>query len=252
VGTRSHFFAGRWRRTVGAFVVALWAMGSPLAGLSAGDTAVRRLDDAEVRAIVERYLAGQIDPTGDRWQLGVVQLSGDPTVPAGALDIAVSHGTGVELVGPTVLHLRVSGADGSIRRLRVTAVIERDTQVVLATRNLSRGDTVAEGDVVAEYRSLRSLPRDNVSRVDAAVGKQVVRPIAAGAVVRSGLLTEVTVVSRGAQVVLVAAQGGLRITTPGIAKEDGAAGEIVRVVNSTSGKVVNGRVIDAETVEVMF
>jgi len=70
--------------------------------------------------------------------------------------------------------------------------------------------------------------------------------------VRAGLLTQVPVVSRGAQVVLVAAQRGLRITTPGIVKEDGGAGEIVRVVNSASGKVVNGRVVDAKTVEVMF
>jgi flagella basal body P-ring formation protein FlgA len=91
-----------------------------------------------------------------------------------------------------------------------------------------------------------------VRRLDEAVGKQLVRPISAGAVVRAGLLTQVPVVSRGAQVVLVAAQGGLRITTPGIAKEDGGAGEIVRVVNAMSGKVVNGRVIDAETVEVTF
>jgi flagella basal body P-ring formation protein FlgA len=227
-------------------------MGDGLAAAGAGNAAVRLLDAAEVRAIVDRYLAAQLDPTGDRWRLGAVQLSGDATVPTGGLDIALSHGAGVELAGPTILHLRVSGADGSVRRLRVRAVIEREAQVVLATRNLSRGDTVAEGDAVAEYRSLRSLPRDSVRRLDEAVGKQLVRPISAGAVVRAGLLTQVPVVSRGAQVVLVAAQGGLRITTPGIAKEDGGAGEIVRVVNAMSGKVVNGRVIDAETVEVTF
>jgi flagella basal body P-ring formation protein FlgA len=102
------------------------------------------------------------------------------------------------------------------------------------------------------YRPLRSLPRDVVRRLDAAVGKQLVRSVPAGALVRAGLLTQVPVVSRGAQVVLVAAQRGLRITTPGIVKEDGDAGEIVRVVNSVSGKVVNGRVVDAKTVEVMF
>jgi len=233
-------------------IIALWTMASLSTAADASDEAVRRLDDTEVRAIVQRYVAAQLDPTGDRWRLDAVQLSGDATVPAGRVDLTVSHGAGVDLVGPTILHLRVSGDDGSVRRLRVSAVIERETRVVLATHNLSRGAMVAEGDVVEVYRPLRSLPRDIVRRVDAAVGRQLVRPIPAGAVVRAGLLTQVTVVSRGAQVVLVAAQGGLRITTPGIAKEDGGAGEIVRVVNSASGKVVNGRVVDAETVEVMF
>jgi len=218
----------------------------------ASDGAMRRLGDAEVRTVVERYVAAQLNPTGDRWRLGAVQLSGDPKVPVGRVDLAVSHGAGVELVGPTVLHLRVSGVDGSVHRLRVNAMIERETQVVLATRDLSRGDMVAEGDVAEAYRPLRSLPRDVARRLDAAVGMQVVRPVSAGALVRAGLLTQVPVVSRGAQVVLVAAQGGLRITTPGIVKEDGGAGEIVRVVNPASGKVINGRVVDAETVEVMF
>jgi len=233
-------------------IVALWPMTTLVVAADASDGAMRRLDDAEVRTVVERYVAAQLDPTGDRWRLGAVRLSGDPRVPAGRVDLTVSHGAGVELVGQTVLHLRVSGADGSVRRLRVSTMIERETQAVLATRNLSRGDMVAEGDVAEVYRPLRSLPRDVVHRVDAAVGKQLVRPVSAGALVRAGLLTQVPVVSRGARVVLVVAQGGLRITTPGIAKEDGGAGEIVRVVNPASGKVINGRVVDAETVEVIF
>jgi len=252
MGTRSHFPPTRWRRRVGVLIVVLCATTGLAVTAGASDGAVRRLDDAEVRTAVERYVASQLDPTGDRWRLGAVHLSGNATVPAGRVDLTVSHGAGVELVGTTVLHLRVSGSDGSVRRLRVSTVIERETQVVLATRNLSRGDMVAEADVAEVYRPLRSLPRDVVHRLDAAVGKQLVRPVPAGELVRAGRLTQVPVVSRGAQVVLVAAQGGLRITTPGIVKEDGGAGEIVRVVNSASGKVVNGRVVDAETVEVIF
>ena len=238
------------RRWAGAWLVAVCVVTSMVA--AASEVAELRLDEAQVRGVVQRYVAAQLDPTGDHWRLGEIQINGNTTVPAGHLDLAVSHGTGVELVGPTVFHLRVSAADGSVRHLRVNATIDRETPVLVATRSLSRGEVLAEGDVAAVYRSLRSLPRDTVRRPDAAVGKRVVRPIPAGDLVRAALLAEVPVVSRGARVMLVAEQGGLRITTPGIAKEDGGAGEMVRVVNSTSGRVVNGRVVDAKTVEVTF
>jgi flagella basal body P-ring formation protein FlgA len=230
----------------------LFVAGSLFAGADADDGVARRLDDAQVRAVVQRYVAAQLDPTGDRWRLGAVRLNGDTTLPDGRVSLTVSHGARVQLVGPSILHLRLASDDGVVRHLRVTAEIERETRVVLAMRDLTRGTIVAEGDIAEAYRPFRGLPRDTVRGADAALGQQLVRAIRAGAVVRAGFLTAVPVVSRGAKVILVVAEGGLRITTPGIVREDAGAGEIVRVVNAASGKVVTGRVVNAETVEVIF
>jgi flagella basal body P-ring formation protein FlgA len=217
-----------------------------------GADGVRSLGEAEVRQRVERYVDEQLAGSGDRWEIGAIRISGDPQVPVGALTFSVSHGRGVELAGPTVLHLLVAGSGGYQRRLRVTTAIERETRVWVAKRDLERGAVLSKADVAGEYRSVRRLPNDATRELDAVLAKQLTRSVAAGAVVRTSMLDDVPVVSRGAQVSLVAKRGALRIATPGIVREDAGAGEMVSVVNPASGKVVNGRVVDARTVEVIF
>jgi len=217
-----------------------------------GADGVRGLAAAEVRKLVERYVDERLAGSDDRWRVGAIRVSGDPQVPTGPLTMSVSHGRGVELVGPTVLHLVVKGPGGYQRRLRVTTVIDRDTRVLVARRDLERGAVLDKEDVGTDYRPLRSLPNDATATPDAVIAKQLIRPVSAGAVLRASLVTTVPVVSRGAQVSLVARRGALRITTPGIVRKDGGAGEMVSVVNPASGQVVNGRVVDGKTVEVMF
>jgi flagella basal body P-ring formation protein FlgA len=51
---------------------------------------------------------------------------------------------------------------------------------------------------------------------------------------------------------LVAERGALRITALGEAKQDGAQGERVAVMNRSSGKLVTGRVLAANMVAVEF
>ena len=236
---------------VAAVLVAVVMTGVlPRQALGAGS--VRSLAEGEVRKVVQHYVDQQLAASGDHWQIGAIRVSGDPQVPTGPLKMSVSHGRGVELSGPTILHLLVEGPSGYERRLRVTTVIDRDTQVMVARRDLERGAVLGKEDIGTEYRPLRSLPGDATTALESVIAKQLTRPVSAGSVLRASLVAEVPVVSRGTQVSLVAQRGALRITTPGIVREDGGAGEMVSVVNPASGKVVNGRVIDSKTVEVMF
>jgi flagella basal body P-ring formation protein FlgA len=243
--------AGRSCALVAALLITIVVpLGWP--GAACGAEGVRSLAAGELRQRVERYVDEQLKGSGDHWSVGQLRVSGDPQVPTGPLTMSVSHGRGVKLIGPTVLHLLVEGPAGYRRRLRLTTVIDRETSVLVARRDLERGAVVEKEDVGREYRSLRSLPGDVTRALDEVIGKQLTRSLSAGAVVRGAVLTEVPLVTRGSHVSLVAMRGALRITTPGIVREKGGAGEMVSVVNPTSGKVVTGRVVDGKTVEVIF
>jgi flagella basal body P-ring formation protein FlgA len=242
---------GSWRTLAATLLVAIVAAVA-LPREAFGVDGVRGLARGEVRKLVEQYVREQLARSGDRWRVGAIRVSGDPQVPTGPLKMSVSHGRGVKLVGTTILHLLVEGPAGYERRLRLTTVIDRDTRIVVARRDLERGAVLGKEDLGVEYRSLRSLPNDAATTLDGAIAKQLTRSVSAGTVLRASVLEEVPVVSRGTQVSLVAKRGALRITTPGIVREDAGAGEMVSVVNPASGKVVNGRVIDRKTVEVMF
>jgi hypothetical protein len=55
----------------------------------------------------------------------------------------------------------------------------------------------------------------------------------------------------GAQLTLVAVVGPVRASAPGEARQPGRAGEIIRVTNRTTGAALRGRIVDAQTVEVV-
>ena len=50
----------------------------------------------------------------------------------------------------------------------------------------------------------------------------------------------------------MAEKGGMRITAPGILKEDGYENAMVRVLNIESKKVIYGWLVDSNTVKVKF
>ena len=64
------------------------------------------------------------------------------------------------------------------------------------------------------------------------------------------MLTSPLVLRVGSPVHIVVHSGGISLRAEGIAMEQGRIGRLIRVRNVRSGKVLRGRVIDEETVEV--
>jgi hypothetical protein len=59
------------------------------------------------------------------------------------------------------------------------------------------------------------------------------------------------VIQPGAQIRLVVNRGPVHVSAPGVANQPGRVGDEIRVTNSTSKKALIGRVIDAQSVEVV-
>lgn len=221
-------------------------------GARAGAVSPQRLDTTRVQREVEQYVEGELNNSGDQWQVKRVVLTGDPRLPAGPVQLSLSRGRGVALAGTVVLHLRVEAAGGVVRNLRVNATIDRRRPVWVAAHDLGRGTVVEASFLRREYRPWGALPSDCVARQADAVGMQLSRSVRANDVVRASELKVVPVVQRGDRVTLVAHRGPLQVRARGIVREAGGRDQRVQVANATSGKVVMGTVIDSATVEVAF
>ena len=58
--------------------------------------------------------------------------------------------------------------------------------------------------------------------------------------------------SKGEKIMILAEKNGMKITTPGILKQDGYENAMVQVLNIESKKIIYGRLVDANTVKVSF
>lgn len=113
-------------------------------------------------------------------------------------------------------------------------------EVLVAARALPRGAIIGAGDLVVEERDLDDGGFGWLSDTAEALGKQVNRPLRAGTPVSTSVLEEMPVVTRGQRVWLVAESAYLQVRMMASALQDGAPGELIRVRNLETEKVVEG------------
>lgn len=124
--------------------------------------------------------------------------------------------------------------------------------VVVASRALSRDTVLAPGDVRLANSSAGSSPPGALHDADLAVGRVLRRPVEEGQAVTATILAAPTLVRRGQDVQVEAQAGGLKVRMAGVARGDGALGDIIEVQNGTSGRVVQAVVRSAKSVEVLL
>lgn len=129
-----------------------------------------------------------------------------------------------------------------VLRATVTAL------VAVAAVPVAANQPLTDDAVTLERRDVSSIA-DPVTTAAAAVGQSSRRTLRAGEVLRAGQLAAPVLVRRGDQVVMVAHQQQVEVSTSGEALDAGSRGAIVRVRNGASGQVVRMRVTGAGTVE---
>lgn len=123
------------------------------------------------------------------------------------------------------------------KNIAVRGAVEALAPVVVAARNMRRGEIVKARDIIiarvdlADFGNLFFSP-ENV------VGKEVKRLIRRGRPFDHAVLEAPPVIRRGELVTIAARKGMLTITARGIARADGREGELIHVSNSNSKKEV--------------
>jgi flagella basal body P-ring formation protein FlgA len=129
-------------------------------------------------------------------------------------------------------------------------------QVVVAAHSLTTGQRLEPEHVLVEERIITQ--RQDRLGLDAVAGRTLCRPIAAGDVIHARDLSAVATAAPEPPLVqprdivrLTARKGNLTIVVPAAeALQAGHRGDLIRVRNSSSGRIVIGRVLSAGEVEV--
>lgn len=111
-------------------------------------------------------------------------------------------------------------------------------EVPVLARAVARGDLLGRDDFAVETRTAAQARR--ALDLAEAVGKEASRPLPAGTVVRATDVTAPQLVRRGEPVTITIRSGGLAIASGGRALASAAAGEMVRVVNLSTNRTLDG------------
>lgn len=174
---------------------------------------------------------------------GDVEVSAGSPVPDGELIDPASI-----VPGTAAATLRFRDNSGRIRSLGVRLTWTQN--VVIASRNIKRGDRITAGSLIVRPMRI-TRPGAYASSVQEIAGFIAERNIKQGEPVLLRNLTSSSVVKRGRAVRIIARLGGVSVSADGILLEDGQPGDWVKVRRADDKRVtLRARLINENTVEV--
>jgi len=155
-------------------------------------------------------------------------------------------------IGDMVFLVRSFKAGNLLRTESVRTRIEIMRDVVTAARGLPAGTVLTESDIRTVRRWVRHIHPHALPSIEATSGKRLTIQVDSGTEILDTMLKENPMVRKGKMVKIIFDNGPLQIVTIGQSEEDGIAGNIIRVKNITSNKIIYGRVLSDSMVGVVY
>ncbi|MDR1085462.1 MAG: flagellar basal body P-ring formation chaperone FlgA [Deltaproteobacteria bacterium] len=210
----------------------------------------QRTGDSEIRKIILEYLARSEPYISGQYELVSLTAGTPPVMPPGQAEyrfVPLPSSNPGYLTG--TIYFSLNGKDAA--RLRITAQIDLQMPALVAARDLPRGQILSEGDLTESVVSY-SQSKGALKEAAQAEGQTLRVSLRAGSPVRDRDLVKTSMVKKGETVTIIAQSGGLKVTALGQAKQDGALGQTIAVINQDSKKTISGKVIGPGMVEVVF
>jgi len=122
-----------------------------------------------------------------------------------------------------------------------------DENVLVLNTNLSKGEVIQEKDLI--YKSFNSsIGKGFYTDKDQLIGRKLKQSINKGQIIKSRHLKQNWMIEKGQSVIISSIIGNVGVIMQGIAKEDGHFNEIIKVANNSSGKIIEGKIINEKKI----
>ena len=143
--------------------------------------------------------------------------------------------------------------DGEMKkRLRLYADVKVAYDVYRTIQSLKMGHIIKPEDIELTRFKSDQILRNIISDETDIVGHRLVRNLQEGETILAHMVQKIPLVKNGDQILIVVKKGSLRVTAPGVVRQNGFKNDTVRVENTHSRKIVLGTVIDSRTVQINF
>ena len=204
--------------------------------------------DTIAQAIQSYVEANMTFNSQDRFE--VRALDSHLQLPVCDQDLTVKATAGTLKPGNNNLLVSCAGHEGWKIYSAVTIKAYKD--VVVLNKSLKRGDVIHADDLGLESREISLLTAGYFADPTEVSNKQAARNMAMGSVLSNQSLQDLTLVKRGEQVHIESSSASFSISMTGIAMANGAKGELIKVKNLSSQKLIQAVVINTGLVSVNF
>ncbi|HDD43993.1 MAG TPA: flagellar basal body P-ring formation protein FlgA [Candidatus Desulfofervidus auxilii] len=205
-----------------------------------------KIEKIAYRCVYERH------PWKNYLKILEIKAPSDVILPSGKVSFFCQFPSQKQFLSSFSLPIAFSINGQIVNRTWVTVKAKISLPVVVTLRPLARGEVIKKEDVKIEKREFSKINPRMFSRLEEVIGKRMKVSIGAGEILTYTQVQPIPLIHRGDIVTIVAESPVLKVTVKGRAKEDGCRGDLIKVLNLNSKKIVYGRVIDNHTVKVEF
>ena len=212
----------------------------------------------QVQQAVENHLRLMLEQQAVRQGWQGMQLRYEINVPASAANLPhCSDALQVQATGeaPSAMErqtLQIRCVDTPGWSTNATGQAHVFLPAVHAEGIIDRGQTLTAGDLKLQRINIAKARRGYYNQIEEVVGLAAKRRIRAGQTITPALLEQAMAVKRGQPVKIVASNESIEASTSGEALADGQPGDVIRVRNVGSGKVIDAKVVEAGVVTSTF
>jgi flagella basal body P-ring formation protein FlgA len=204
-----------------------------------------------LQAAVQAYVEKQSPWPKGRIKVEFPDPVADVAVPAESVTIRIKGRANEDFIGQTSFTASLRGTKPlREEHVRVTLWVLMD--VVVSTKSLSSGTVLGAGDVKVLQKWYDAVPQNRISDLKEVIGKKLSVSINPHMEITKNVLKDCPIVRRNQPVRIVLDNGTLCITASGVSQEDGILGDVIRVQNTASKRVIHARVRGNALVAVDF
>lgn len=133
---------------------------------------------------------------------------------------------------------------------QVRLKIRKFAEVVVTADKIRRKDIFHDDNVATRRMEVTSLRERPVQSLAVLEGHRAKRNLRNGAILTTACIEAIPDMESGRAVKIVYVDGLCQVTAPGVAMEQGMAGDYVKVKNKASGKIIVARIVDNGAVAV--
>ena len=210
------------------------------------------ISSQKLAGIARQQLELELHKIGEsrRHVLTLTSAPGNIRLPAGKLRYEAELPGKIRYSGVQPVHIRLFIDENLYRRVICYYRVQVFEKVLVAGMDLGLEKTIAPNAVHVEEREISGGQGRYLEKFEDIAGRVPIRYIHMGQPIEQNMLQNPVVIHTGAPVRLVTNHKGIQVSAEGIAMQKGRVGGRIKVRNAHSSRILQGKVIDASTVEI--
>src|SRR3989338_2178014 len=206
----------------------------------------------QLKEAIEDFVENKKDVSKGRIIVDNVAYKGRIILPTPDFSYEINADGSLNSSGRKFFNIAFKTDGNIIKGLNVAADLRIMVPSVIAVNHIKKGETISEKDIQIEDRAIGRDASQIVTDLRDILDKQAMVDIERGEVITTNSAETMTLVSQGDVVNIVAESDMFRVAVKGVVRDKGRRGELVKVLNTSSNKVIYAKIIDSNTVKVEF